>query len=178
MNKINTPEKAYGLETPLEHILTHKCKAEMIAYMGENPDKFDELLLLALSNKQPYSRKATFLLQNCMSDNEPFLYEHTGKIIELLPTVCESQQRIFLMILQRMQMNRNEEKKLFDICISIWNNMNAAPAVKYNAFKILVNIARKYPELSDTIKNLTTSHYMDSLSKGTKHSVSLIVSKL
>ena len=53
-----------------------------------------------------------------------------------------------------------------------------AQAVKYNAFKILANIARKYPELSNTIKNLTTPYYMNSLSKGTKHSVSLIVSKL
>jgi len=42
--------------------------------------------------------------------------------LEHILTVCESQQRIFLMILQRMQMNRNEEKKLFDICISITND--------------------------------------------------------
>lgn len=150
----------------------------MLSYMGENPEKFDELLLLALSNKQPYSWKAAFLLRNCMSDNEPFLYEHIGKIIELLPTIGESQQRIFLMILQRMQMNGIEEKKLFDICISIWNNISAAQAVRYNAFRILANIARKRPELSNIVKNLTTPHFTDSLSAAINHSVFLTASKL
>ena len=102
------------MKMQLEYILSHFCKSEIITFMGENPDKFDKLLLLALSNKQPYSYKAAWILLGCMSDNEPFLYQHTGKIIELLPT----------------------------------------------------------------IKKLTTPHYMDSLSEGTKHSVLLIISKL
>lgn len=145
----------------------------MIAYMGEHSDNFDELLLLSLSDKQPYSWKAAQLLLNCMIDNDPFLRPYTGKIVDLLLVVCESQQRIFLMILQRMEINSEYEGRLFDICVSIWKDLKVHPSLRGNALWVIFKISKKYPELLNEIRYLIDPQYTNSLPVGIKHSLGI-----
>lgn len=159
------------METKLEHILTHSYKADLVSYMKSHPEDFDELIKLSIADKQPYSWKASWLLWSCMDKNDRRIHRYVEKIIDTLPTKRDDQLRELLIILQRMELNDVNEGKLFDICINIWEKIGKQPSVRYNAFKLVIKIVKKHPDLSKEINFMTEPHYMDSLSDTVKKSI-------
>ena len=166
------------MQSKLEYILTNSHKAEMIAYLKSTPGDFDEAIHLALSDKQPYSWRAAWLLWACIEKNDPRIQKHIEKIIEILPKRGDNQLRELLIILQQMELNDSYEGKLFDICVSIWKRIEKQSSVRYHAFKTLIKIAKKHPDLTQEIKLLAESHYMNTLSAGVKRSLLKMMSRL
>lgn len=158
-------------ETKLEHLLTSSHKADLISYMKSNPRDFAEAIQLAIADKQPYSWRAAWLLWSCMDKNDNRLRSYVKTIIDILPERKDNQQRELLMILQRMELNSDFEGRLFDVCKKIWEQVSKNPSLRYNAFKILVAISKKHPDISQEIKTLTESYYTDSLSDSVKKSI-------
>ena len=93
------------------------------------------------------------------------------KIIDLLPTLQNSQQRGLLKVLQRMVVESKYDGKLFDTCIKIWEEINNNPALRFQALKTMFNISKKYPDFLNEIKVLTDAYYTDNLTEGVKKSV-------
>jgi len=166
------------METKLEHILTNSYKAEMISFLRSHPEYFEEAIRLAVSDKQPYSWRAAWLLWSCMDNNDPRVQKYIKKIIDTLPATNDGQQRELLMILQRMELTERYEGKLFDICLTIWEKTGKKPSVRYNAFKVILKIVKKHPDLSGEIMFLTESHYVDSLSNGVKRAIYRMLGEL
>jgi hypothetical protein len=54
------------METALEWTLTNSYKADMISYLAAHPEDFEEVVKLAIADKQPYSWRAAWLLWSCM----------------------------------------------------------------------------------------------------------------
>jgi hypothetical protein len=159
------------METKLEYILTNSYKAEMISYLKSYPEDFNEAIKLAITNKQPYSWRAAWLLWSCMDKNDKRVRRYLKKIIASILTKKDNQQRELLMILLRMELNDNLKGQLFDICIKIWGKIDKNPSLRYNAFKLLVNISKNHPGLTKEIQSLTESHYIDMLSNSVKKSI-------
>ena len=59
---------AGSTETDLEYKLTNSYKGDLISYIKVHQDSFPELIELAISNKQPYSWRAAWLLWSCMDN--------------------------------------------------------------------------------------------------------------
>jgi hypothetical protein len=150
----------------------------MISYLKAHPEDFNEAIKLAISDKQPYSWRAAWLLWSCMDNNDPRIKRYLKKIIDTLPTLSDSQQRELLLILQRMELNDDYTGKLFNICVNIWEKLGKQPSVRINAFKVIVKIAKKYPDLTDEIIYLTQFQYLDTLSKGVRRSVLKLIEGL
>jgi hypothetical protein len=163
------------METKLEHILTNSYKTEMISHMKSHPEDFEEAIILAISDKQPYSWRAAWLLWSCMDKKDQRINRYVEKIIDALQTKPDDQVRELLIILQRMELSDEIEGKLFDICVNIWEKLGKQPSVRYNAFKLMVKIIKKHPDLSKEILFLTESHYTDSLSDTVKKSISKMI---
>lgn len=51
-----------NMEITLEHKLLNSYKRDLISFMISHPEYFDEAVELALSDKQPYSWRAAFVL--------------------------------------------------------------------------------------------------------------------
>jgi hypothetical protein len=166
------------MQSKLEYILTNSHKAEMIAYLKSNPDDFNEAIQLALSDKQPYSWRAAWLLWSCIDKNDQRIQKHIEKIIATLPIRSDNQLRELLMILQQMELDDRYIAKLFDICVAVWKRIEKKPSVRYNAFKMLVKITKKHPELTQEIQLLTESQYMNPLSAGVRRSLLKMLSGL
>ena len=166
------------VETKLEHILTNSYKADMISYMKSHPEDFEEAIELAIKDKQPYSWRAAWLLWSCMDKNDQRINKYVEKIIDTLPTKSDDQLRELLIILQRMELKDHYEGKLFDICVNIWENIGKQPSVRYNAFKLMIRIIKRHPDLSKEVVFLTESQYTDSLSDTVKKSISKMISRL
>lgn len=159
------------METNLEHMLINSYKVDLIAYIKAHQVDFPELIKLAISDKQPYSWRAAWLLWSCMDKNDERIRRHTKKIIGILPDRQDNQQRELLMVLQRMELNTENEGRLFDICTKIWEKVNKSSSLRVNAFKIMVAISKKYSDLSNELKFLTDTYYMDCFTDNIKKSI-------
>ena len=158
-------------ETNLEYTLTNSPKNDWISYIASNQDDFPELIKLSISDKQPYSWRASWLLWSCMDNNDQRLKRHIKEIIDILPARQNSQQRALLKVLQGMKIDPKYEGQLFDTCTKIWQNINNNPSLRFQAFKIMVAISKKYPDLTSEIKLLTDTYYTDNLSDIVKKSI-------
>lgn len=143
--------------------------------MRGNPEEFAELMQLALTDKQPYSWRAAWLLWSSIEKNDIRVIPYIEKIIDVLPFKRDGQARDLLMVLQKMEIDEDLEGKLFDFSISIWEQIGKQPSVRINAFKMLLKIIQKHPELSNEIDYLIEPHYLSSLTRGAKHSISKLL---
>lgn len=166
------------METALEHILTNFYKAEMISYLESHPEDFEEAIRLAMTDKQPYSWRAAWLLWSCMDKNDQRIKKYIKDIINTLTTKNDDQQRELFIILQQMELDEEDEGLLFNICVDVWEKINKKPSVRYNAFKLIIKIAKKHPDLSHELIFLAQNQYMDSLSDTVKKSIYKMIKEL
>jgi len=166
------------METQLEHILTNSFKAGMISYVKSHPEDFDELIKLAISDKQPYSWRAAWLLWSCMEKNDKRVTGYLKEIIDALHSRGDNQIRELLMILQRLDLNEDYEGELFDVCVNVWKEIGKKPSIRHKAFQHIVKIGKKYTELSNEIIYLTQPNYLATLSTGVKSSIHRMVAGL
>jgi hypothetical protein len=150
----------------LERVLIDSYKDGMVAYVNSTPAAFDELIELSLSDKQPFAWRAAFILSSVMKKNDKRVSKKIDKAIEVIDGKPDGHQRELLKILLKLELAEEQEAKLVDICIALWKNIEAKPALRFYALRMLMNIAEKYPDLENEIRLLTTDMYMDSLSQG------------
>lgn len=151
------------LKAELNHILINYNKAAMISYIAAHPGMFDEMVELATSDKQPFSWKAAWLLHNCIEENDRRLQKHTISIINSIPSKEDGHQRELLITISKMKLTEEEEGPLFSICADIWETVQKKPSVRFNALKIIISLAKKYPGLMNEISFLTEDQYLATL---------------
>jgi len=162
----------------LEDKLLNSYKDEMISFMENHSEFFEEAIELAIADKQPYSWRAAWLLWSCMEENDHRIQKYIKKIVNTLETKDDGHQRELIKILLKMEIKDEYEGILFDHCMDIWEQINKTPSVRVNALKFVIKIAKKHPELSQEITFLTQDHYLESLSPGVKNSVSKMMNEL
>jgi len=143
----------------------------MISYVKSRPLNFAEVIKLAISDKQPYSWRAAWVLWACMEKNDKRVRRHIKKIIEAITSKKDNQQRELLMVLLRVELNAAYNGRVFDICSKIWTDIGKNPSLRYNALKLMVGISKNYPDLSKEIHSLAESRYTDMLSGSVKKSI-------
>jgi hypothetical protein len=164
--------------TELEHLLTHAHKAKMVAWIEAHPENFEEMIQLALSDKLPYSWRSAWLLWDCMEPNDPRVSKYAIELTEAIKGKADNQVRELFKILQMIYIDGEAEGKLFDIAVEYWTKINKKPAVRLNAFKVILKIVEKNPELYDELSFLVEEHYLEDLSPGVKHSINKMIKTL
>jgi hypothetical protein len=159
------------MESVLESKLINSYKKEMISFLKSHPEYFDEAIKLAISDKQPYSWRAAWLLWSCMEENDKRIQKHIKAIVESIKTKKDGHQRELLKILYQMEIKEKYEGVLFDICITIWEGIGKNPSMRITALKFILKLANKHPDLLEEIVFLTQDHYLESLSPGVKRSI-------
>ncbi|MDT8323834.1 MAG: hypothetical protein RRA94_06985 [Bacteroidota bacterium] len=161
--------------TELQHILTHAYKDEMVTFLATHPEHFGEAITLALSDEQPYAWRAAWLLFDCMEKNDARVRKHINTIIRTIPERADGHQREFLKILLRMELSEAQEARLFDVCMTMWEDIAKSPSVRFTAFRFIVKTAEKYPELQNELTALTQDWYLDTLSPGIRRSIKRMI---
>ncbi len=163
------------METQLEHILISSYKNEMISYMKTHEEAFDEAVALAISDKQPFSWRAAWLLWSCMEENDRRIKKHIKRIVHYIPLARDNQKRELLKILLCMQLNDKQSIFLFDKCMELWKDITKDPSVRYTALKMILKISDKYPELYNEFALTLQDHFIDTLSPGIKKSIARLI---
>lgn len=168
---------AEGNPTHLERVILTSYKKDVISFVLSEQDRFDELVHLTLSNKQPVSWRANSVLNYLTKKNDIRLQGKLNKILELLPQSNDSNRRELLKLLMKMEVPERMQAKFIDICIDLWTDVEIKPSVRFFAFRILIDFAKQYPELSHELMPLTKDRYMDSLSDGIRRSLEKRIKK-
>jgi hypothetical protein len=163
----------------LENILvTRFNKDELISFISKYPAQFDKALKISLSDIQPQAWRAAWVLGHSIQNNDERIMAHIPKIIKAVKTKKDGHQRELIKILEKMDISEAHEGYLFDIYIKIWTDIYKSPSVRIVAFKALVRIVKKYPELINEIESLTQNHFTETLSPGIKHYFAKLVKEL
>lgn len=126
----------------------------------------------------PKGWRSAWTVGKFMKKNDPLVIPYIDQILEAIPHRNESHQRELLKIITKLELNDDQVGIAFNIAVSLWENLGKAPAVRYYSFKLLVKIGEKFPELKPEIKALANDQYIDSLTRGVKHSIIKITQTL
>jgi hypothetical protein len=93
------------LESALEHKLLNSYKSEMISFINAHPEYFEEAIELAVSDKQPYSWRAAYVLWSVIKENDKRIQRHIKKIVEAVKNKDDGHQRELIKILLMMELD-------------------------------------------------------------------------
>jgi hypothetical protein len=157
------------------YLASRFSKLDAIKRVNESPDKFRETVEIALSHEETISWRAAWVLYHAMEDNDPRLEQFTGDFMNKLPGLGDGHQREILRIIGRLPIPEDQEGQLFDHCMNIWEQIGKIPSVRVFAFRIILKIASRYPEMKQEIQFITQPHYTDTLSPGIRNSVERMI---
>lgn len=143
----------------------------MIAFMESHPEKFNELIELAIIHEHPYSWRAAWLLFDCMEENDLRVKPYVQQMIDVFDEIEDGQKRDLIKVLRRMEIEEEQEGLLFDTCISIWTKADKIPSVRWSALKLMLQITKKHPELYQEVVLLTQNEYIETFSPGIGRSI-------
>jgi hypothetical protein len=72
---------AHLASTNVEYVLTYSQKDDWMIYIASQEEDFPELINLSISDKHPYSWRATCLLSSCMVINDKRVRKQIKKLI-------------------------------------------------------------------------------------------------
>ncbi|PWJ39273.1 hypothetical protein [Sediminitomix flava] len=161
------------MEAKVADILFERIQKEaMIAFVQKNDQNFSEAIDLVLGNQYPLSWRASWILGHAMKKNDGRIRPYVDKLIDLIePAEHDGQQRELMKLLFKMKLDEEQEGKLFDICMNLWEKIGKTPSVRSTAFKFILDIIKKYPELKEEIAFVMEPQYIEPLSPGIQRSI-------
>jgi hypothetical protein len=143
-------------------------KDNYLKILKARPDYIEPLLEICKSDLNPQAWRAAWLLRHTLEQNDPRLIRHLDDIASLLRGKADGHQRELLLLFEKSELNQQLSGILFDESSRIWQAVGKKPSTRITAFKSLVRIANRYPELKQELSLLSTDHYTDTLSPGIK----------
>jgi hypothetical protein len=132
----------------------------MVAEIGNNQEKFDEMVMLALSDVYPVSMRAARIMTVSTFKHKHLLKPHLEAIIKMLPGAkVDGLKRSVLKILAEIPFELDEESigLLTDTTFNYLVDPKEAIAVRAFSIGILLNISRRYPEIKPELKAILES---------------------
>jgi hypothetical protein len=155
----------------LRSVLIRRRKSEMVEFMNNHPGSFDQAIKLALENEDNLSWRATWLVAGVMEKDDQRVRPFIQKIIEVLPDRDDGHQRELLKILLKMELDEDFESLLFDISVTLWEQVRKQSSVRYYAFQGMMKVVEKYPELKNEVLSLAQPHFVNTLSPGVRKGI-------
>ena len=160
----------------LDNILSTRLDKEfLIQLFQEQAEVHASAIQISLNKEQPQAWRATWILTHCTCKNDIRIQPFISDFIHILPDKKDGHQREILKMLHKMNLDEEQEGKLFDICMSLWENLAKAPAVRYVAFKFIHKTCTKYPELHGELAFISQDHYLETLSPGIQKIIRRII---
>ncbi|MBO6622780.1 MAG: hypothetical protein JJ892_05650 [Balneola sp.] len=155
----------------LRSVLIRRRKYEMVEFMTNHTESFDQAMKLALENEENLSWRSAWLVAGIMNKNDQRVKPFIQRIIDALPFRDDGHQRELLKILLKMELDEEFESLLFDISVTLWEQVRKQSSVRYYAFQGMMKVVEKYPELKNEIISLTQPHFVNALSPGVRKGV-------
>ena len=107
--------------TELEYIfVTRFTRHEMIEKVNSNLESFKEAIDIALSDKVPLGWRAAWILGHCTQRRDDQIIPYADELIAAIKDKKDGHQRELIKLLIKLDLNEDQEGRLFDICLTIW----------------------------------------------------------
>ncbi|MGY5353032.1 hypothetical protein ACXGQW_10810 [Wenyingzhuangia sp. IMCC45533] len=160
----------------LTNILSSRLDKDFLVQLfNEQNEVHQSAIQISLKNHQPQSWRATWILSNCTKANDNRIKPYVNDYIKAIVDKKDGHQREILKILLKMKLNDEQEGRLFDICMNLWENIGKASGLRYLSFKFIVKTCEKYPELNGELVYVCQEQYLENLTPGIKKIIARIV---
>jgi len=117
--------------------------------IGSSPDKYVELVNLALSKDMPACWRAAWVMDHLSELHPPLPEIHIKRLWDNIHDQPNGVKRSTLRMLVRYEIPEEQQGVATDLCLD-WLVKESVPvAIKVFSMEILLNITREYPELKE-----------------------------
>ena len=155
---------------------THFKKEVLLQFLKDNPTEIENAIVFMPQNIKMVSWRSAWLIGGIIHKNDKRIIPHINQILKNLPQLPDGHQRELIKILNKMILSEEQEGRLFDCCMTIWEAIHKSPSVRIFAFQFLIKTTKKYPDLKNEIDFLTQEQYTTTLSPGIKKSFYKLIS--
>ena len=127
---------------------------KIVLFVGNDVNRFAELMQLVLANKKPISQRAAWVMSLAVLEY-PFLFEpYFEAVLKCIrqPNVHDSVLRNSLKIWAELPIPNQFQGLVVDTCLEFILEPQKPSAIKAFAIASLQNICRKHPELASEVK--------------------------
>lgn len=139
-------------------ILEKHSKDQMlriVAYVGSDKRKFDELMQLFFEDEYRVSQRASWAVSHCIQKNPLFAKKYLPLMLDNLKNpVHDAVVRNTIRILQLVDIPTNLHAQVMDICYQLISTHTTPVAIKAFSITVLSNLSQIYPELKNELKTL------------------------
>jgi len=139
-------------------ILEKHSKDQMlriVAYVGNDKRKFDELMQLFFEDEYRVSQRASWAVSHCIQKNPLFAKKYLPLMLDNLKNpVHDAVVRNTIRILQLVEIPANLHTQVMDICYQLISTHTTPVAIKAFSITVLSNLSQIYPELKNELKTL------------------------
>lgn len=138
-----------------KELLKEHSKAQAVKisnYIGDDPEKFDELITLFLADEYRVTQRASWVLSHCADQYPKLIEPHLEQLIlNLKNQVHVAVKRNTVRVLQDVEIPEELLGETADICFTLMQSGEETIAVKVFAMTVLGNICVKFPELKNEL---------------------------
>jgi hypothetical protein len=154
-------------------------KDQVIDRLTKNPGEVAEAIACMYGHEQPQGWRAAWVLKFVLTKNDERIgYTGVNRILQALGNRPDGHQRELIHVLDKFDMDDDQEGLFFEQCLIIWRSVSKTPSVRHMAFRQLAKVIKKYPELYSEIAYYVDDEYLSTLSPGIKSSIKRLIREI
>ncbi|MBY0425967.1 MAG: hypothetical protein K2Q22_10055 [Cytophagales bacterium] len=133
---------------------SRKQTDKIIAYVGEEEHRFQELIELFLQGEYVVTQRAAWPIGIICSSRPYLFYPYLDRAIQLLKQshIHDAVVRNLLRILMEIKIPNQFQSEMVDICLAYIETPNKPSAIKAFSIGILENICLEHPDLAKEVQ--------------------------
>ena len=138
-----------------------KAQATKIAdYVGDDPDRFAELIKCLLGPVYRVSQRAAWPVSLCIERNPVLVQPYFNVLIKQLERedVHVAVRRNVARLLQFVEIPKRYQGRIFDACYNLLADPNETVAVRVFSMTVAAKIAKDEPELMEELRMVATKY--------------------
>ncbi len=126
----------------------------VVAWVGHNQQRFDELFSLFMSNESRLVQVSSWPLSYCVEAYSSLIQNHFSSLLKNIKKQNhhDAVKRHTLRMLQFVEIPKKYQGELMDMCFNYIQNIAEKPSIKVFALVVLENLSKIYPEIKDELR--------------------------
>ena len=155
----NEIQNKHAVTENYETLLMQELSRRHIEYVadciGNDEQKFDRLMRVVLSGKEPVVQRAAWTMDVCVEKNHELLSPFVEILIDALPRFCNnSVKRQVVKALTTRKIPEKFEGQMVDLCFSWMQSPDVPVAIKVHCMQIIDNTSKQYPDLARELRSV------------------------
>lgn len=149
----------------------------IVNYIGDNQDRFDELMDIFLGPEYRLTQRASWAVNYCAQHEPQLIRPYLEELIDLLEDkkAHNAVRRNVARLLQYVEIPAHLLGKVYSHCLDLFEDQAEPVAVRCFSLSVAANIAKRQPELINELKLVVHKH-LPTASAGIKARVRKILS--